>query len=218
MPSINVETNYPEHIKTLKLKSLLGPEADCYPIRLWCLAAAQAPEDGILKGYDAPMLEMSLKWSGKPGALTHGLEASGYLGLTDNGYQVIGWSDHQGHIGFFKRRARENNAKRWGKGNHPTQHPRQDATQHPRQDPKFDPPTSIQTSKQTSEVTSEQTSKKTHIEYIPARPFRFFVCAAGCKEPGDPSEDPNQPCAICGGVRRGYRLTEALRKPGISNG
>ena len=64
---VQVDSDYPDHPKTLKLQMLIGPEADCYPVRLWMWAAKFA-KNGVIRG-GAPLIEAVVKWTGEKGKL-----------------------------------------------------------------------------------------------------------------------------------------------------
>lgn len=95
---IRVFTNYPTHPKTIHLKLRIGPQADCFPIRLWTWAA-QFAKDGIIRG-GAAMLEAVLGWTGKPGELHKGLMSypEGFKAgfLEQDGITIHDWMDGTG--------------------------------------------------------------------------------------------------------------------------
>lgn len=113
MPTLNLELGYPHHIKVTRLKAALGPQADCYPIRLWCLAGAQCSVTGVFKGYGVAELERVLEWTGKEGHLVEVLVAYKFLDKTKEGYAVHDWKEHASHFKVFKNRAITAAKQRW---------------------------------------------------------------------------------------------------------
>lgn len=74
---IGIDNDFPWHPKTDELQSILGPEADCYPLRLWCWASKYA-RDGTIK-VSPKVLEKQLRWTGKAGRLHAALVKVGFI-------------------------------------------------------------------------------------------------------------------------------------------
>jgi uncharacterized phage protein (TIGR02220 family) len=115
MPSLNLDSGYFGHPKTLRLIGLLGLGAEAYPLRLWCHAATYEPETGCFKHCSATELESFAQWHGQPGELVNALMKTGFIEQTDSSYQIHDWHEHAGHIIAFKKRAKTAAKKRWGK-------------------------------------------------------------------------------------------------------
>lgn len=113
MPYLNLDLDYFDHPKTVRLVALCGPEAEVCPIKLWAHAGKFFPEIGLLKGYSAAEVEAFAKWRGAPGALVAGLLKVGFMHETPDGFQMHEWLDHEGHLQAFKERARKASAARW---------------------------------------------------------------------------------------------------------
>lgn len=72
---IKIDSGYRSHPKTLRLRKLLGPGAQWYPVALW-LYCADSCIDGA-PGED--LIEEVCGWSGKPGKLIEALKLVGFL-------------------------------------------------------------------------------------------------------------------------------------------
>lgn len=113
MAYLNLDLDYFEHPKTVRLVATCGESAESAPIKLWCHAGKFCPESGLLRGYAPAEVEAFAKWRGAPGALVAGLLKVGFLHQTPDGYQLHEWLDHEGHLIAFKERSRKANAARW---------------------------------------------------------------------------------------------------------
>lgn len=116
MPSLNLDLDYLTNRKVLRLVGLLGPEAFIIPIRLWLYVAKNHPETGRLKGYSIREIESILNWTGQPGTCVKALATTRMMNR-DRGKQwsVNDWSEHAGHLIFYKRRASLAAKARWAK-------------------------------------------------------------------------------------------------------
>jgi hypothetical protein len=114
MPSINVDLDYFEHPKVIRLVGLLGKGSEVLPLRLWCYTGKYHAEDGKLIGYSAQEIEASIKWWGRSGDCTAALVRVALLDETKGGYSVHDWLHHAGHIAAYRRKGKEMAAKRWG--------------------------------------------------------------------------------------------------------
>jgi hypothetical protein len=113
MPSINVDLDYFDHPKVIRLVGLLGKGAEVLPLRLWCYAGKYHAEDGKLIGYSAQEIEASIKWWGKVGDCTAAMVRVVLLDAIEGGFQVHDWAHHAGHIASYRRKGKEMAAKRW---------------------------------------------------------------------------------------------------------
>jgi hypothetical protein len=113
MPYLNLDPNYPDHPKTVRLISVLGDTADAYPIRLWAYCARIHPKDGALRGYSDSEIEAIMRWKGTSGEAVRAMTALGFLKRTKRGYFCTDWLQHQGHLEAFSRRARAAAEARW---------------------------------------------------------------------------------------------------------
>ena len=82
--------DYPTHRKILCLIRLLGPRADCYPMRLMCWLRQQEDTKGAFTGTDE--VEAAARWDGNPGDLVAALQQSGIL----KGLTYVNWSSKGG--------------------------------------------------------------------------------------------------------------------------
>jgi hypothetical protein len=108
---LNLNLNYFDHPKTVRLVGILGRDSDVLPIRLWCHCGRHHFEDGRLAGYTADEIEAIIGWRGERGKCVAALCKLGFLEQVDGGYAVHDFLDHNGHIAMLKRRNRENGAK-----------------------------------------------------------------------------------------------------------
>lgn len=111
---IPLDNDYPEHPKTLDLKSRIGAQADAFPIRLWCWASKYA-RDGTIK-INAQTLERALGWTGTRLRLHKALVASGFI--KRDGKTIHDWDKRTGRAIMYydekKERQRRKYAERIG--------------------------------------------------------------------------------------------------------
>ncbi len=112
MASLNLDLNYFDHVKTLRLAGRLGPGSEVIPIKLWTYAGKHHPEDGKLALLEAE-LEHICAWWGKKGEMVPALLEIGFLEKYDDFFQIHDWLDHSGHLAAFKKRAKNAAKKRW---------------------------------------------------------------------------------------------------------
>lgn len=115
MPDLNLDVNYFDHIKTLRLIARLGDGAEILPIRLWAYCSKHHPEKGILKGYADSEIEWICKWRGEKGEMVAAMIEVGFLDrMPDNEIQVHNWLVREGHLVMQKVRAKHAAEVRWG--------------------------------------------------------------------------------------------------------
>jgi len=109
---VPLDVDYPAHPKTMYLRTLIGPEADIYPVRLW-LWAAKYYRSGILES-PAGAIERSINWEGDEGRLIEALVEARFLEpLKDGkGYSIVDWMERAGMNLSMWERAREQNRNR----------------------------------------------------------------------------------------------------------
>jgi hypothetical protein len=120
MPYLNLDLDYFDHPKTVRLVGLLGRGADLLPIRLWSYCGKFHAENGELTGYSPEEIEAALKWWGQPGRALEALlrpfkEKPGFLERIESGYKVHDWEKINGHIAALKERATAAANARWDK-------------------------------------------------------------------------------------------------------
>src|SRR5689334_3246140 len=115
VPYLNLDLNYYDHRKTIRLETLLGHGAAEYPIRLWVYCGKYHPDSGRFVGYSDAEIETIAKWPGERGVLINTLLRPEILLLEkiENGYQIHDWLEHAGHLWAFKTRAKTAAKKRW---------------------------------------------------------------------------------------------------------
>ena len=114
MASLNLDLNYSDNVKTLRLAARLGPGSQFLPIALWLYTGKHHPEDGRLALLEAE-LELVCGWWGEKGACMAALIDLGFLERREGFFQVHDWLDHSGHLAVFKKRAKNAAKKRWSK-------------------------------------------------------------------------------------------------------
>lgn len=113
MASINLDLNYFDHQKAMRLEARLGNGADVLPIRLWAYVGRQNPEHGRLAMLEAE-LERICRWWGDKGAMVAAMCEIGFLERDGDFFIIHDWFDHSGHLAQFKKRAQKAARKRWG--------------------------------------------------------------------------------------------------------
>ena len=113
MAYMNVDPNYPENQKTLRLIAALGNGADALPIRLWAWVARHDPQNGSLKDLSDQEIESCLRWWGKRGLAIVALVKLGFLEGPAGKRACHAWQEHEGHLDALSRCGRENAIKRW---------------------------------------------------------------------------------------------------------
>ena len=115
MPCLNLDLDYFNHPKTMRLVSVLGKGSEVLPLKLWCYCGKFHSENGKLIGYSASELEFTLGWWGKEGELINALIKVELLEKIENGFRVHDWTKHEGHLKSFKERASKAAQIRWKK-------------------------------------------------------------------------------------------------------
>ncbi len=114
--SINLDIGYFDHIKTVRLASMLGRGAEMLPIRLWCYCGIHPKDNGTLTDFSADDVEaVILKWWGKRGQAVGALVKVGFLDFDGTTYKAHGFNEKNGHIIAFHERAVKAASARWGK-------------------------------------------------------------------------------------------------------
>jgi hypothetical protein len=113
MADLNLDTNYFDHPKTIRLVGLLGRGAEVLPLRTWCYVAKHHPVDGRLAGYSVQEIEAIAGWWGERGKAVEALIAVRFLDKVKSGYRVHGWKKRAGHIWAYKLRSRKANAAKY---------------------------------------------------------------------------------------------------------
>ena len=124
MPYLNLDLDYRTHPKTVRLIGLLGREAEIFPIRLWCYCGKHHSVDGKLLGYSSQEIESAVGWWGKPEEMIKAMLKTKHIIALADGFQIVDWLEHNGHLAMFKERARKASAARWGLRN-PTSNPKE---------------------------------------------------------------------------------------------
>jgi hypothetical protein len=135
MPALNLDLNYFDHRKTVRLAGLLGRGSEVLPLVLWCYCGRHHAEDGRLTGYSPQEVETIVRWRGKGGDAVDALVRVGFLDPIPpeggGGYQVHDWLDHARHFSMYQQRAKRAADARWDKEcyKHATSNAKSDAKQ-----------------------------------------------------------------------------------------
>lgn len=113
MPYLNVDLNYFDHPKTLQLIAILGNGAAELPLRLWAYAGKFHAKSGALGRRTVAEVESIMRWWGEPGLAVRGLQRTGFLARTRDGFVIHAWKEHQGHIQALKERNKKAAVNRW---------------------------------------------------------------------------------------------------------
>lgn len=122
MAYLNLDLDYFDHPKTVRLVGLLGRGADILPIRLWAYAGKYHAETGDLIGYSPKAIEAAVKWWGQPGLAVEAMVSPfmgkpGFLEQIEQGFKVHDWENVNGHIFALKKKAQAGAKARWAKYN-----------------------------------------------------------------------------------------------------
>lgn len=115
MAYLNLDLDYFNHPKVMRLVGLIGKEYVAIPIQLWCYVGKFHTASGMLEGYSKQEIESVLGWTGPSGMLVDTLVKISFIEETAKGYKIHDWSDHAGHLEAFKKRAKTAAKKRWKK-------------------------------------------------------------------------------------------------------
>lgn len=88
---VQLDSDYYDHPKTMQLTAIIGPEADCYPPRLWTWAV-KFSKHGVLRHPD--MLEIACRWKGEKGKLHSAMIQSGFIDA--DGVTIHDWMSRTG--------------------------------------------------------------------------------------------------------------------------
>jgi len=114
MSYLNLDPNYFQHPKTLRLIGLLGKGADVLPIKLWA-HCAKFHVDGELRNYSEAEIESSIAWTGASGQFVESMLKVGFLDKKGSEYILHDWEEHEGHLIAFRKRAKLGAKRRWRK-------------------------------------------------------------------------------------------------------
>jgi hypothetical protein len=131
MPSINLDLDYWNHPKVMRLIGLLGRGAEVLPIRLWTYCGKYHSDDGVLSGYSEQEIEAICGWWGEKGKLVpamldcgRSLGRPGFIERLDDGsLRVHDWAEHAGHIAAYKRKSSLMSSARWNASSNATSIP-----------------------------------------------------------------------------------------------
>lgn len=115
-PCINLDPDYFQHPKTLRLVHALGKGSEALPIKLWCHCAKHHAKDGRLAGYSAREIEAVVGWWGTAGHAVRTLLQVGYLEREEDGtFRIHDWEAYEGHIFAMHLKGQQMARARWDK-------------------------------------------------------------------------------------------------------
>jgi hypothetical protein len=115
MPYLNLDFDYFDHPKTVRLVGLLGRGSEVLPLRLWIYCGRYHYENGRLAGYSEQEIETHAKWWGKAGTMLPAMKTARYMAHDAQGWFMCNWLEHQGHIAALKQKGRDMAEARWSK-------------------------------------------------------------------------------------------------------
>jgi hypothetical protein len=116
MTEINLDIDFFNHPKTIRLVGKLGRNSEVLPIKLWCWCAKNHAENGRLTGYSTHEIESAVNWWGTRGSMVKAMVDVGFMTDVGNGdYEVHNWLIRQGHISALKERAKKGAEARWNR-------------------------------------------------------------------------------------------------------
>ncbi|WP_144082430.1 hypothetical protein [Desulfocurvibacter africanus] len=114
---IRIAVSFLGHRKRRKLRMLLGVgSTDCL-LDLWIQTAMNHP-DGVLRGMDEVDIALEAGWEGDPGQFVEAMRTAGFLDLTEEGWKLHDWEEHQPWVTKAEERtaqARKAADARWAK-------------------------------------------------------------------------------------------------------
>ena len=111
--TLNLNQDFASHPKTEELIGKIGQAgAWCFTV-LWSEVSKFFPDDGVMRGWSKARIAQRATWEGKPEDFVDALVAVGYLNTEDGCYKIHDWEEHQGHIAFYRDRAKKANKARW---------------------------------------------------------------------------------------------------------
>lgn len=117
MPYLNLDLDFFDHRKTKRLVGLLGRGAEVIPIKLWSYCGKFHADTGRLTDYSEQEIETLAGWWGKSGDMLPALLRVEFMAKDGEGWFLVDWLEHQGHIAAFKAKGRHMAQARWAKAN-----------------------------------------------------------------------------------------------------
>jgi len=111
---LNLDPDFPDHPKTIRMIALAGDSSYRCLQKLWSFSYKFHPKDGDLATYSDPEIESLAGWAGEPGKLIKTLLAVKFLDRKKTGeLSLHDWSEHEGHVAAIKDRNKQNALSRW---------------------------------------------------------------------------------------------------------
>lgn len=92
-PDIRVQTTFPHHHKTKKLRRKLGGDGIVALLFLWVFAAENRP-NGVLSGMDPDDIAIACQWEGDATSMLQALLDVGFLKLVEGVYVLHDWLEN----------------------------------------------------------------------------------------------------------------------------
>jgi len=112
MAYVNLDPDFPNHPKCVRLQARCGANSHLLLIPLFCFAAKYHPADGNLSKYTPQEIESFAGWIGESGFWHKTCKEIGWI---DKNNCLHDWKNHQGHIVAYKERSTLAAKTRWGK-------------------------------------------------------------------------------------------------------
>jgi hypothetical protein len=113
MASINIDLEFFDNPKVMRLISRLGQRSIESLLRLWCHVGRYSPEGGRLGDLSEDELESLTVWTGDRGMFVSTLLELHFLHRDSQGLYVHDWLEHEGHLAMYKERGRKMANARW---------------------------------------------------------------------------------------------------------
>lgn len=118
MPYLNLDLDFLEHPKIIRLKARLGSHGIVALIRLWLFAGKYHPKDGDISQYTKEEIDGFAGWYGNDECykqcFTDACVELGVIDKKSNGKIMLhDWKKHQGHLQTFKERGERAARIRW---------------------------------------------------------------------------------------------------------
>lgn len=198
MPTLNIDPEWTDHPKTLKLLRLAGEGAGLCLMRLWGKALKICPDTGDLGCYDWEEIESMSGWRGEPKVFYDALVncgRNGGSGFLDADGKLHDWLEHEKHLVFYREKAKQMNEQKRLKSTSKSQGSQQVSEQGRAQaSQQASLPVTVTVTKQENEVENDgstgESSGGPEQETCPTDVGPLSLARNGTNEPGKNGSNP----------------------------